>query len=199
MCEAELHVLDRGQPVDQRVVLKHRRGLASVRRERARFAQHAVPGDARPDATGNSPSSVLMKVVLPAPERPNTAHTHRCGIETDTRCSTSTPPRRHRDTIEPDGETHAQRLLALLRHIITPPRDVDPDDRRAAAPPSPKNCIDSTFGQPDRMNWLTPARLKSIRAAAISSALPTSAIAGAVRPDRAGHSTGVSHSVVSLA
>jgi hypothetical protein len=43
---------------------------------------------------------------------------------------------------------------------------------------SPKNFIDCIFGQPDKMNWLAPARLKSINAAAISSALPTNAIAG---------------------
>jgi hypothetical protein len=44
---------------------------------------------------------------------------------------------------------------------------------------SPKDAIDCIFGQPDRMNWLTPARLNSINAAAISSAPPTSASAGA--------------------
>jgi hypothetical protein len=32
---------------------------------------------------------------------------------------------------------------------------------------SPNNFIDCILGHPDKMNWLTPARLKSINASAI--------------------------------
>jgi hypothetical protein len=37
---------------------------------------------------------------------------------------------------------------------------------------SPKDFIDCVFGHPDKMNWLTPAHLKSINASAISEILP---------------------------
>src|SRR5262249_5450447 len=64
---------------------------------------------------------VLMKVVLPAPERPNTAHTHRCGIDTDTSCSTSMPPRR---TVTRSNPTARPMLSAFSHSYCTSQRRV---------------------------------------------------------------------------
>ena len=43
----------------------------------------------------------------------------------------------------------------------------------------PKICISCSFGQPEMMNWVTPASPYSRNADATSSYTPTTAIAGA--------------------